>query len=114
MYKKRILPIALAVLVATGTAGGFAIAQERGQPGRNEASLTTTAVTLQQAIATAEQQAGGRAVSADIERERGATQIEVKVAGPQSVKTVVVDAQSGQVTATRAGDQDDQDDKDND
>ena len=114
MYKKRILPVALAALVATGAAGGFAFAQDRGQSGRNEASLAATTVTLQQAIATAEQQAGGRAVSADIERERGTTQIEVKVAGPQGVKTVVVDAQSGQVTATRAGDQDDQDDKDND
>ena len=73
------------------------------------AALAATKVTLQQAIATAEQQANGRAVSADIEQERGVTQIEVKVASPQGVKTVVVDAQSGQVTAARAGEQGDKD-----
>ena len=66
-------------------------------------------VTLQRAIATAEQQANGRAVSADIRQERGTVRIEVEVAGPQGVKTVLVDAQSGLVTATHAGGQDDDD-----
>lgn len=106
MYKKRILPIALAALVATGAAGGLAFAKERGDVGNDAAALANTKVTLQQAIATAEQQAGGRAVSADIGQERGATRIEVEVVGPQGVKTVMVDAQTGQVTATRDGDQD--------
>ena len=105
MYKKRILPIALAALVATSAAGGLAFAQERRDAGNDAAAIANAKVTLQQAIATAEQQAGGRAVSADIEQERGVTQIEVEVAGPQGVKTVMVDAQSGQVTATRDADQ---------
>lgn len=109
MYKRRILPVALAAVVITGAAGGLAFAKERGDAGNDAAALASTKVTLQQAIATAEQQAGGRAVSADIKQERGAARIEVEVAGPQGVKTVLVDAQSGQVTATHAGDQDNED-----
>ena len=109
MQMKRLLPIALAALVATGAAGSLAFAQERRGAGNDAALLASPKVTLQQAIATAEQQAGGRAVSADIEQERGATLIEVEVVGPQGMRTVTVDAQSGQVTATRDGDGDDDD-----
>ena len=110
MYKKRVLPVALAALVATGAVGGLAFAQERREADKDAAALANAKVTLQQAITTAEQQAGGRAVSADIEQERGATRIEVEVAGLQGVRTVMVDAQTGQVTATRDGDQDENDD----
>jgi len=109
MHRNRILPIALAASIITGAAGSYAFAKESGEAGHDTAALASAKVTLQQATATAEQQANGRALSADIEQERGVTQIEVKVAGPQGVKTVVVDAQSGQVTATHAGDQDGKD-----
>lgn len=114
MYRKGILPIALAASVITGAAGSYAFAKESGEAGHDTAALAATKVTLQQAIATAEQQANGRAVSAAIEQARGVTQIEVKVAGPQGVKTVVVGAQSGQVIANRAGDQGDKDGGDED
>lgn len=109
IYKKRILPIALAALAATGAAGGVAFAKESGHQDNDAAALAGAKVTLQQAIATAEQQANGRAVSADLKQERGITRIEVEVAGPQGVRTVLVDAQTGQVTATHAGDQGDGD-----
>ena len=85
IYKKRVLPVALTALVATGAVGGLAFAQERREADKDAAAIANAKVTLQQAIATAEQQAGGRAVSADIEQERGATRIEVEVAGPRSV-----------------------------
>lgn len=109
-YNKHILPAALAALVATGAAGGFAFAEERGDAGQDAAALADAKVTLQQAIATAEQQANGRAVGADIKHERGTARIEVGVTGPQGVETVLVDAQTGRVTATYDGDRDNEDD----
>ncbi len=101
MNTKRTIPLALAAALATVAAGGLARAQG-GQDARDTAALAGMRVTLQQAIATAEGQAGGRAVGADVSQERGATRIAVEVAGPQGVKTVLVDGATGQVTATRA------------
>lgn len=111
MNIKRIVPFALAGLLAVGAASGIAHAdQNRDQDGRDAAvALAGMKVTLQQAIATAEQQAGGRAVGADMSQERGATRIAVEVIGPQGAKTVLVDAQTGQVTATHDGRQDGED-----
>lgn len=109
MNKKRILPIALAVLLATGAASGLAYARDRDHRDNDPATLAAAKVTLQEAISTAEQQAGGRAVSADLQQEKGVPQFEVEVAGQQGMKTVLVNAQTGQVTATHAGEQGDQD-----
>ena len=81
MNIKRTLPIALAVVAAIGAAG-VAQAQSRDQDSRDAAALAGMKVTLQQAIATAEGQAGGRAVGADVSQERGVTHISVEVVGP--------------------------------
>lgn len=97
----RRLTAALAIVMAMGI-GGTAFAASADQDRPDIASLATMKVTLQQAIATAEQQDGGRAVSADVGGKTGATHIVVKVAGPKGVRTVVVDGQSGQVTRTMA------------
>ncbi len=106
MNKKHTIPIVLAALLATGAASGIALAEENGHKQNDAAMLASAKITLQQAITTAEQQAGGRAVSADLTQEKGTAQIEVEVAGPQGTKTVLVNAQTGQVTATNAADQD--------
>ncbi len=96
----RTLPIAIAALVAVAAAGGVAAAQDQN---KDVATLAGMKVTLQQAIGVAESQTGGRAVSADAARQGAATTVEVEVAGPQGVKTVTVDAQTGRVTATQDG-----------
>ena len=110
MNTKRIVPVALAALLALGAMGVTAQAKEGDQDRRDAAALADMKVSLQQAIATAEQQTGGRAVGADVSRERVTTHIAVEVAtGAQGVKTVLVDAQTGQVTATHNGGQDGED-----
>jgi len=110
MNKIRVIPIALAAVIAVSALGVNAYAAERGdQDKADQAMLANAKVTLQQAIATAEQQTGGRAVSADLNQEQGAARFSVEVAGQQGVKTVLVDAQTGQVTATNAADQDNED-----
>lgn len=112
MNSKRILPTALVVLLAASAVTGMAHAKERDgeQDRRDLAAATSMKITLPQAIATAEQQAGGRAVGADIVHEGGTARIAVEVVGAQGVKTVLVDAQTGQVAATHNGGQDDDND----
>ncbi len=109
MTKKRILMASLAAAALAGVAGGVVVAKESREGIHDMASLATMKVTLQQAIATAEQQSNGRAISADIRQEKGAARIEVEVVGPKGPQVVMVDAQSGLVTATRVGEQDEQD-----
>ena len=113
MKTRRLASLAAAALVATGIAGGIANAagRERGQDAADATALAGLRITLSQAIATAETQTGGRAVSADVSRERGATaRIEVEVAGPQGARTVLVDGQTGAVTAVHdAGAEGDED-----
>ena len=110
MNIKYILPVALAALISAGGMGGTAQAKDNDQDGRDVAALTGTKVTLQQAIATAERQAGGRAIGADVSREQGVTRIAVGVVdGTQGVKTLLVDGQTGLVTVTRDGGQDGED-----
>ncbi len=103
------IPLALAGLLAFGAVGSIARAAERNQDQADVAALASMKVTLPQAIATAEQQAGGKAVGADVVQENGATSIAVEVAGQSGVKTVLIDAQSGKVTATHNGGQDHED-----
>ena len=109
MNAKKILPFGLATLLALGAAGGIAYAADHKQDQRDIAALANMKVTLTQAITTAELQVGGKAVGADVSQEKGVTQIAVEVVGQQGVKTVLVDAQSGKVTATRDAGQDRED-----
>jgi len=76
MNIKRILPAALAAALAIGAAGGIAQAQDRD--GQDAAALAGMKVTLQQAIATAEGLAGGRALGADVSQEGGVTPLALK------------------------------------
>jgi uncharacterized membrane protein YkoI len=115
MNTRRIACLALATLLATGAASSIAYAQDRdrdqGQD-QDQRDITTRAgmkVTLQQAIVTAEQQMGGRAVGAEVFRQKGAAHFSVEVAGPGGIKTVFVDAQTGKVTATNASSEDRED-----
>ena len=105
---KRLIPVGLAILLAAGPASGFAWA-EKNENKDDAGMLADAKITLQQAIATAETQTGGRATSADLRRKKGVVQIEVETAGPQGAKKVLVNAQTGQVTATKAADKDDED-----
>ncbi len=112
MTIKRTLPVALAALLAIGAVAGTAWAKsgdEGKQDSRDIAALATMKLTLPQAIAAAEQSAGGRALSADLSHEGGTDHIAVEIAGPQGVKTVLVDGQTGQVTASKDADAEDND-----
>ncbi len=88
-------------VAATGIA--FAATEASGQDKQDTAALAGMKITLQQAIAAAEQQSGGRAVSADVTLDNGAARVSVEIAGPQGAKTLLVDGQTAQVTAAPPG-----------
>jgi len=65
--------------------------------------LQSAKVSLTQAIASAEQQTGGRAYDAGVDVKGGQTRIMVETTGPKGIQTVAIDAQSGQVIASHLG-----------
>lgn len=96
------LPLAMAAVLVTATIGGTALAADRDED-RETTALQGAKVSLTQAIATAEQQTGGRAYDAGVDVKGGQTRIAVETNGPKGVQTVTIDAQSGQVVGTHAG-----------
>lgn len=104
MNTKTLAFPALAGLLATGVLlGGTAFAAASSDEAREAAALQGAKVTLSQAIATAEQQTGGKAFDAGVDNENGTVRIAVETNGPKGVQTVLVDAQNGQVVGTHAG-----------
>src|SRR6266446_9033598 len=101
MNSKRGLIVGTLLVMATGTMAASAA------PGNNEQrgtpiDFSKAPVTMSQAIATAEQQAGGRATRAKLENEKGKLLYEVKVAGKDKATEVKVDATDGKVLASGA------------
>jgi uncharacterized membrane protein YkoI len=101
MNPKRALMIGTLVAFATGMTAASA-AMGRGEHDRAPIDVSKATVTMSQAIATAEQQAGGKATRAKLENETGKLVYEIKVAGKDKVTEVKVDAQDGKVLASGA------------
>jgi len=102
MNTKLIASLALAGMVTAGALSGPAFAAG-GDENREANALQGAKVSLAQAIASAEQQTGGRAYDAGVDVKGGQTRIVVETNGPKGVQTVAIDAQSGQVVASHAG-----------
>lgn len=100
MNTKLIASLALAGMVTAGTLSGAAFAAGED---REANALQGAKVSLTQAIASAEQQTGGRAYDAGVDIKGGQTRIVVETNGPKGIQTVAIDAQSGQVVASHAG-----------
>lgn len=111
MKSKLVIP---AVLIASATLfGGVAIAQQNGAaPNDAIADSANAKINLTQAIAVAEQHAGGTATKAELEHERGALAYAVEVVAGQKVTDVKVAANDGAVLASKADEDDGQDKND--
>ena len=85
MNTKVFATLALAGLFATGALAGtaFAAGDDEAQEAK---ALQGAKVTLSQAIATAEQQTGGKAFDAGVDTEHGATRIAVETNGPRGCR----------------------------
>ena len=102
MKPKHALIAGTLIAFTTGmTAASVALAH-RGEHDRAPVDASKATVTMSQAIASAEQQAGGKATNAKLENEAGKLLYEVKVAGKDKVTEVKVDATDGKVLAMGA------------
>ena len=101
MNPKRALMVGTLVAFATGITAASA-AMGRSEHDRTPVDASKATVTMSQAIATAEQQAGGKATRAKLENETGKLLYEIKVASKDKVTEVKVDAQDGKVLASGA------------
>ena len=102
MMKKLAPGIAFAALLAVGALSGTAFAATGDEP-REATSLSSTTISLSQAIASAEHQTGGRAYDAGVDLSGGQTRIVVETNGPKGVETVAVNAQNGAIISTSPG-----------
>jgi hypothetical protein len=99
MKSKHALIAGTLIAFATGITGA-SLALARGEHDRAPVDVSKATVTMSQAIATAEQQGGGKATRAQLENESGKLLYEVKVAGKDQVSEVKVDATDGKVLAS--------------
>lgn len=100
MMKRKIHLAALAAAVLAAAATGSAYAAKASE---NDALVISAArIGLGQAVASAEQHAGGKASRAEFERHKGQWVYDVEVVKGQSVMDVKVDATSGKVVEATA------------
>ena len=98
---RRVAPLAMAAALAAALPLAAMAAEHQDQS--DAAVMNAAKVSLAQAIATAEQQTGGKAFDAGVDNENGTARISVQVAGSQGVRTVLIDPATGAVIASRAG-----------
>lgn len=101
MSRAGIIPIVLASAVAITVGYGTARAARYGNHS-DAVALANAKVSLSQAIAVAERQVRGKAVSAGVDDQNGVIHIAVDVATGQGVQTVLVDPQTGQASIGQA------------
>jgi hypothetical protein len=101
--QRRILIPALIMAAGVATAGGLVYARQPGV-GQNDAiaDLAKARISLTQAIATAEQHAGGHASRAELQNENGRLVYGVEVADSVKTTDVKVDATDGSVVSAQA------------
>jgi uncharacterized membrane protein YkoI len=103
MLKRKIILASTAAAIALGAGGGvFAASQssKNDDEAREIEAVRTSPVSLLQAIATAEQQSNGRAVSAEAEEGGGAVLYEIKTIGGEEMVEFQIDPQTGNVVKT--------------
>lgn len=91
------------LVVALATGGGMAYAVSSQQAGMENDALAIgkAKISLTQAIATAEQQTGGKASRAEFEHEKGSWVFDVEVVKAGKVFDVRIDADKGTVLSSK-------------
>jgi uncharacterized membrane protein YkoI len=96
MFRKQLIPVALATVMALGSTVG-AVYAGSDDNGKEMTALQNAKISLAQAITGAEQKSGGKAISAGLNNENGAMTYGVEVIKGNTVETVLVDLNSGEV-----------------
>lgn len=102
--KRKLMFPALIIAAGVAAAAGLAYANESsGSESEATADLAKAKVSLSQAVATAETQAGGRAIKAELDGKGGVVAFKVEVVKPDNkVMDVKVDAVDGKVLSSLA------------
>jgi uncharacterized membrane protein YkoI len=105
MFRSKRVPAALAIMMMTAGPAAFAASTQTtlsgGKENRHDAAAVMGAtVTPQQAIAAAEQNAGGHAMRIDFKHEKGADLYRVKVLVNGAAEIVKIDSSSGKVLSS--------------
>ena len=104
MFRKKLIPVAVASLVALGSVVGTAFAGTNDNA-QEMAALSGAKTSLNQAIATAEQKVGGKAINGGLNNENGVMTYAVEVVDKgNAVQTVLVDLNTGGVTKVAPAD----------
>jgi uncharacterized membrane protein YkoI len=113
--KRKLLPAAIAALVAVTLGGVGAYAANSNSRENDALAIAGAKVGLAQAIAAAEQQVGGKASKAEFEQHKGQMVFDIEVVKDHKVSDVKVDAATGKVLSVaddKADNDDEQDEKD--
>src|ERR1700687_3877556 len=104
MFRKKLVPVAMATIIALGATGGLAFAGTNDNA-KEMAAFGTAKISLSQAIATAEQKVGGKALDGGLNNENGVMTYAVEVVDKgNTVQTVLVDLNTGGVTKVAPAD----------
>ena len=96
----------LALLVVALTTGGgmaYAVSSHQASMENDALAISNAKISLTQAIATAEQQTGGKATSAEFEHEQGRWLAAVEVVKGGVVFDVSIDAERGAILSSKEG-----------
>jgi uncharacterized membrane protein YkoI len=114
MNRSKLVTLAMFGVLTTSTFGVAGAAYARERRTEEAAIIANAKVTMAQAIATAEQQTGGKAVGTGIEEQDGTVFLEVQVIKDDQKHSVLIDPQSGQVVKVATDDEQDGDEDDDD
>ena len=104
MFRKKLIPVAMATVIALGTAAGLASAGTNDNA-QEMAALSSAKTSLNQAIATAEQKVGGKAINGGLNNENGVMTYAVEVVDKgNTVQTVLVDLNTGGIVKVAPAD----------
>ena len=106
MKWRMIIPAAVAFAIGAGAHGDVLQAANKLDFDKDVAAMLRAKVTLAEAIATAEKEAGGKAINAGVDNENGTIFIGVAVALGEKVQKVLIDPQTGKVVKITAKDED--------
>lgn len=99
MTSRKLIPVTLVAALALAATGTAAFAGSRDRDINDATVMANAKITLAQAVTLAEQQAAGRAVSADLRHAHGQPSIVVEVAAKDGTHKVLVDPATGKITA---------------
>lgn len=114
MSNHNVLRIAAASAIALSlvAGGATAYADERPDARADEARImSSTKVSMSEAIVAAEKATGGKAVGSGIEDQDGLVHFEVTILKDKARQKVLVDSQTGQIVKTVVADSDNEDEE---